>query len=83
MRSSGLEARYVLIRPRSLDVLEQRLRGRNTETEEAIQKRLNRAREEWAFGMDKSNFDHVVVNDDIDRAFADLSSFLFDENSDL
>ncbi|KAG0048579.1 hypothetical protein BGZ83_006463 [Gryganskiella cystojenkinii] len=77
VRKSGLEARYVLVRPRTLEILEQRLRDRGTETEEAIQKRLKRARDEWAFGLDSSNFDHVVINDDIDDAYNDLKAYLF------
>ncbi|KAG0212735.1 guanylate kinase [Mortierella sp. GBAus27b] len=77
VRQSALEARYVFVRPMSLNTLEERLRGRGTETEEAIQKRLTTARDEWSFGMDRANFDHVVVNDELERAYADLRDFIF------
>ncbi|EHA26594.1 hypothetical protein ASPNIDRAFT_143052, partial [Aspergillus niger ATCC 1015] len=44
--SSGVEARYVFIRPPSFEVLEERLRGRGTEREEDVNRRLERARRE-------------------------------------
>ncbi|ORZ15476.1 guanylate kinase [Lobosporangium transversale] len=77
VRKSGLQARYVFVRPKSLDTLETRLRGRGTETEEAIQKRLHRAKNEWGYGMDPSNFDHVVINDQLKKAYEDLRDFIF------
>jgi guanylate kinase len=77
VRESGLQARYIFVRPKCLNTLEERLRGRGTETEEAIQKRLTTARDEWKFGLDKANFDHVVVNDELERAYRDLHDFIF------
>ncbi|KAF9349952.1 hypothetical protein BGX34_001486 [Mortierella sp. NVP85] len=79
VRESGLQARYIFVRPKCLSTLEERLRGRGTETEEAIQKRLATARDEWSFGLDKANFDHVVVNDELERAYRDLHDFIFIE----
>jgi guanylate kinase len=49
--------------------LEARIRGRGTELEAAIQKRLNRAEEELKAELE---FDAVVVNDDIDNALVQL-----------
>ena len=48
VRESGLRAIFVFVAPPSLAELEQRLRGRGTETEEAVQKRLAAAKEEIA-----------------------------------
>ena len=48
MRKSGLRAIFVFIAPPSIEALEERLRGRGTEKEEAIQKRLATARVEIA-----------------------------------
>ncbi|KAG0216070.1 hypothetical protein BGX28_005965 [Mortierella sp. GBA30] len=79
VRASDLEARYIFVRPKSLSTLEERLRGRGTESEEAIQKRLERAREEWCYGLDPSNFDHVVINDKLQDAYPDLCAFVFGE----
>ena len=49
--------------PPSAQVLEDRLRGRGTETEEVVQKRLHRAVEEAEF-IEK--YDYLIVNDDLD-----------------
>jgi guanylate kinase len=55
----------VFIDPPSLEELERRLRGRGTETEEAIRRRLETAA--WELEQ-RPWFDHVVVNDDLQRA---------------
>jgi len=55
----------IFIAPPSLSELERRLRGRGTDSEEKIQKRLARAREEIG---SMREFDYVVVNDDLQRA---------------
>jgi guanylate kinase len=49
----------------SREILEERLRGRGTETEEQVQKRLQNAIEEM---REMKNFDYFIVNDDLDRA---------------
>jgi len=59
----------VFIAPPSMEELERRLRGRGTETEEAIQRRLANATEEMKH---QPKFDLVLVNDDIDRTFREL-----------
>jgi guanylate kinase len=55
----------IFLEPPSLEELERRLRGRGTETEEAIRRRLQTAA--WELEQ-RSWFDHVVVNDDLARA---------------
>ncbi|KAF9090187.1 hypothetical protein BGX29_011618 [Mortierella sp. GBA35] len=75
----GFAARYVLVRPRSLDTLEARLRARGTETEEAIERRMETATREWEYGMDRAFYDHIVVNDELDVAYGDLCQFIFNE----
>lgn len=59
------QAVTVFIAPPSFEELERRLRGRGTETEEVIQKRLAIARQECA-SMDEFRF--IVVNDEVDAA---------------
>jgi guanylate kinase len=61
----------IFIAPPDMQVLEQRLRSRGTDPEETIQKRMKNAREEM---LKSHEFDHVVVNDDFDRAYAELRS---------
>ena len=61
IKASCPEAILIMLLPPSHEVQEQRLRGRNTETEEKILARLQRAREEINF-VDK--YDYVVYNND-------------------
>ena len=58
------EVNLIFLTPPSVDVLEQRLRGRGTETEEVIRDRMARAKEGCSF-MEK--YDYIVVNDDLDE----------------
>jgi guanylate kinase len=58
------EVNLIFLTPPSVDVLEQRLRGRGTETEEVIRDRMARAKEECSY-MEK--YDYIVVNDDLDE----------------
>lgn len=58
------EVNLIFMTPPSVDVLEQRLRGRGTETEEVIRDRMARAKEECSY-MEK--YDYIVVNDDLDE----------------
>ncbi len=59
------EALLIFIMPPSMEELERRLRGRGTETEEQILKRLQRAEEETAF-VDR--YDHVIVNEEVEKS---------------
>jgi guanylate kinase len=69
------EARRVFIAPPSFDELERRLRDRGTETEERIARRLETAREELNRAQD---YDHVVVNDELESTVEFLKGLLFD-----
>jgi len=64
------EAATVLLVPPSRAELERRLRSRGTESEEAIRRRLAVARAEIQACLE--GYDYVVINDDLDRAFAQL-----------
>lgn len=67
------EAITIFIGPGSLEELERRLRGRNTEDEQSIQRRLRQAREELAMA---DRYQHHVVNDDLDRAVREVRDLL-------
>lgn len=56
----GSRALAIFVRPPSINVLEERLRSRGTETEESLQKRLSKAQRELTY---ESKFDSTVVND--------------------
>lgn len=61
--------RYVFLFPPTMQELERRLRGRGADAEDAIRRRLTNARAEMA---EATFFDTWIVNDDLDRAYADL-----------
>jgi guanylate kinase len=69
VRKSLPEAIQLFLAPPSVDELEKRIRGRGTEAEEAIQRRLKRAQEELAA---QTEFDAVIINDDLETALAEL-----------
>lgn len=68
-------AHLVFIEPPSLEVLEQRLRGRGTEDEETIQRRLSAARVELS---QKMEYDKLLVNDQLDVAVQELVGYVND-----
>lgn len=70
------EAVLIFICPPSLEDLEKRLRGRHTEEEEAIQKRLEAVKEELSRA---ENFDYKIVNDDLDNAITGLERIISGE----
>jgi guanylate kinase len=63
IKASGFPARYVFIAPPSEEELEKRLRGRGTEKEESIQKRLDRAKVELEYSKVPGVHDRIIVND--------------------
>ncbi|CAD5959530.1 guanylate kinase [Planktothrix agardhii] len=74
IRSTFPSALSIFIMPPSIDELERRLRGRGQDSEDAIRRRLMRARAE----MDAaSEFDFEVINDDLDFALRRLESVLY------
>lgn len=66
-------ARLIFISPPSLLELERRLRARETESEQQIRIRLARAEREMAMS---TQFDHIVVNDDLLSAGRELTEIL-------
>ena len=73
VRAAMPEARSVFILPPSRHALEQRLRSRNTDSDEVIARRLRDAVGDMSHW---NEFDYVVVNDDFDRATADLATIV-------
>lgn len=63
----------LFILPPSLDILEQRLRGRESDSEDEIARRMQQARDEISH---YDEFDHVLVNDQLDRAIGQARSVL-------
>ena len=73
VRSSYPEGVFVFVLPPDMKTLEQRLRGRNTESDEVIEKRLSRAKEEFNF-IEKYNY--VLVNDAVENAVRKLGEII-------
>jgi guanylate kinase len=73
IRKSFPEAFQIFIAPPNLSELEKRIRGRGTETEEAIKDRLSIAKKEL---IAKKEFDAVVVNENIEKAFKEIESLM-------
>uniref|UniRef100_A0A0D6QYP4 Guanylate kinase 1 n=1 Tax=Araucaria cunninghamii TaxID=56994 RepID=A0A0D6QYP4_ARACU len=76
VRNSTLDALFIFICPPSFEELEKRLRGRGTEKEEDVQKRLKTAKAELELARDSSLFDHTLVNDDLETCYQRLKEIL-------
>ena len=63
----------IFIYPPSLDELQRRLEKRRTESEEELNTRLERAKEELTY---KDKFDYAILNDDLKIAFDDLEKVI-------
>ena len=64
---------FIFIIPPSMAELRRRIEGRGSESPEKVQERLNKATGEIGYLW---KYDYVVVNDDLDRAVADVSAIL-------
>lgn len=73
VRDSMPECVTIFILPPSLDELERRLRDRRTDKAEVIERRLRDARSDMSHW---DEFDHVIINDDLEDAVADLEAVL-------
>ena len=77
-QESRLPATHIFIAPPDFTELEKRLRGRGTEDEESVQKRLENGREE----MSHSNkYDYFIVNDTLEQAALMACSIIYAERS--
>lgn len=61
----GNNALAIFVQPPSVDILEQRLRNRSTETEQTLLTRISKAAHELAYAP---RFDKIIINEDLDSA---------------
>ena len=73
VRESMPECVTIFILPPSVEELERRLRDRRTDSAEVIERRLRDALSDMLHWIE---FDHVIINDDLNRAIADLEDVL-------
>lgn len=71
----GNRALSVFIQAPSVEVLRQRLVSRATDSPEAIERRVAKAAEEMTYA---DKFDHIIVNDDLQKAYADAERLVSD-----
>ena len=83
MRKTSFQSNYIFVSPPSLEILEQRLKGRGTETEESLKKRLELAKVDMEYGKAEGNFDLLIVNDKIEDAYRELETFLKERYPEL
>ena len=73
-RIFGDQALSIFIQAPSVEILRERLVGRNTDTPEAIEKRVAKAASEMEFAAGK--FDHVLINDDLQTALKEAEEIV-------
>ncbi|KAK2835496.1 hypothetical protein Q5P01_015980 [Channa striata] len=79
IKETDLNPIYISIQPPSMEILEKRLRDRQTESEESLQKRLEAARIDMELSKEPGVFDVVIINDDLERAYEELKDILNEE----
>lgn len=72
-QQAGGDVVRVFIFPPSMAELDRRLRGRGTDAEEVIARRMGRAAAEVSHW---DGYDYVLVNDDVERCYADVAAIL-------
>lgn len=76
IKNSKYKSTLIFIMPPDLNELEHRLKLRATETENALQKRLKYAKSEINYAHTPGNFNKIIKNINIDKAFQELEEYL-------
>ncbi len=72
-RCKGNDVFSIFLMPPSMKALEERIRGRKTESEEIIKERIEKARREIP---EKYNYHYIVLNDRVERAADEIKSII-------
>ncbi|KAK2760960.1 hypothetical protein FQN54_002202 [Arachnomyces sp. PD_36] len=78
VKRTDLNARFLFLSPPSVEELERRLRGRGTETEDSLAKRLAQAKNELEYSKEPGAHDAIIVNEDLDKAYTELHDWVVD-----
>jgi guanylate kinase len=73
IRNSYDGALYIFVLPPSMEALEKRLVNRRTDSDEIIRNRLDNARAEIS---QYENYDYIIINDKLDKAYKELESIV-------
>jgi guanylate kinase len=73
LKAMGEPGVYLFIAPPDFEELRRRLMKRGTESPEVLERRLHKAEDEW---RERVKYDHVVVNDEVERAVKEIRSLL-------
>ncbi len=69
LKTLGEPGIYVFIAPPDFDELRRRLTARKTEAPDVLERRLQKAEDEW---RERTKYDHIVVNDQVERAVQEI-----------
>ena len=75
IQKTNLDAMFVFIKPPSMEELARRLRAMGSESDDAITQRLDCAQREMECS-EQGAYDKIIVNDDLDKAYAELEDFI-------
>ena len=73
VKAQGIPGLFLFIAPPDAETLRRRLVGRGTDAPEVVERRLAKAEDEL---RERVKYDHVVVNDDLERALAEVRSLM-------
>ncbi|MCZ6598332.1 MAG: guanylate kinase [Planctomycetota bacterium] len=73
LKGLGVEGVYIFVAPPDTEDLRARLEGRGTDAPDVIARRLEKARDEM---LERDRYDHVVVNDDLERVIAEVRTII-------
>lgn len=76
VKKTQLNPSYIFVAPPDFETLKQRLQGRGTETPESLEKRLAHSHAEMEYSKEEGAYDLVIVNDDLEKAYAQLNNFI-------
>ena len=73
LRAMGVPGTYIFVAPPNFEELRKRLMNRGSETPEMLERRLHKAEDEY---RERVKYDHVVVNDDLERAVTQIQGLM-------
>ncbi|KAF8845245.1 guanylate kinase [Paxillus ammoniavirescens] len=79
IKKTDLDPIYLFISPPDMTTLRHRLRGRGTDSDHAIQRRLSIALSEIQYAREPGAYDYVIVNDDLEKAYASFKKVVLGE----